>query len=452
MEESNADNLLRHHIENYVDFFRIFVNEERADYLRSYPNKSLRLKAIKKGNNTSPHYRFSQAEVLLQWALIELKFGDFFTAIRDIKKAYHLLDENARLFPSFTANKKSLGALHAILSTIPPQYKKGFEWISGMKGSIELGKQEIEEVLKYAEKEDFLFREETEAIYAYLQLHLLNKKEEAWQYINTTNIANQKHPMAIFVLANIAMRSNHNEEAIEILEQRFQHSQGRSFHFLDLMHGIALLNKLDPQASLYLDDFIKNYKGENYVKEAYQKLAWHGLLFGPDKAYDKYMLKCKTEGKMQIDEDKAAFQEAKSKEKPKPLLLKSRLLFDGGYYKKAAKLLIENSKILLADDHTQSEYNYRLGRINQALAHDYLALTYYQTCIRQEQQGRWSCNAALQSGIILEKQGLFEQAEQYFKKCLAIKPTYYASSLHQKAKAGLNRINQQELLVSPSKK
>ena len=52
----------------------------------------------------------------------------------------------------------------------------------------------------------------------------------------------------------------------------------------------------------------------------------------------------------------------------------------------------------------------------------------------------YACNAALQCGVIYEMNGNSDEAEAFFKKCLSMKPDDYQTSLHQKAKAGLNRL------------
>ena len=49
----------------------------------------------------------------------KLKFEEYFTAFNEVSKAYKLLTENQYRHPSFVANKKSLGILHAIIGTIP---------------------------------------------------------------------------------------------------------------------------------------------------------------------------------------------------------------------------------------------------------------------------------------------------------------------------------------------
>ena len=129
------------------------------------------------------------------------------------------------------------------------------------------------------------------------------------------------------------MRTGRNDVAIGILKGRPSGSDYLNYHYLDFMMGLAKTRKLESDASSYFEKFIQNYKGKNYIKEAYQKMAWNALLQGNKDKYWEYMYYVKTRGDDLIDDDKQALYEAESKHVPNVILLKSRILFDGGYYK-----------------------------------------------------------------------------------------------------------------------
>ena len=77
------------------------------------------------------------------------------------------------------------------------------------------------------------------------------------------------------------------------------------------------------------------FKGKNYIKEAYQKMGWNALIAGDMSRYKFYMERVKLYGDDVIDDDKQVPLEAESGIPPNVTLLKARLLFDGGYYKTA---------------------------------------------------------------------------------------------------------------------
>ena len=88
------------------------------------------------------------------------------------------------------------------------------------------------------------------------------------------------------------------------------------------------------------------------------------------------------------------------------------------------------------------ECAYRLGRINHALMDIPEAIYYYNYSIAFGINAPYfyACNAALQCGLIYEKQQDYKEAGRYFELCIKMYPEEYRTSLHQKAKAGLNRI------------
>ena len=52
----------------------------------------------------------------------------------------------------------------------------------------------------------------------------------------------------------------------------------------------------------------------------------------------------------------------------------------------------------------------------------------------------FAANAALQLGIIYEKQADFKKAAEYYELAQSMENVEYKNSINQKAKAGLNRI------------
>ena len=153
----NRNALAADYVDDYIDFFKIFITEEKANYERLSANRDYRLDRIDAlGDKKSPYHRYMQAQIRLHWAIVKVKFEDYLSAGLDIKKAYALLEENQKLFPNFVANKASLGVLHAVVGTIPDDYKWTVSLV-GMNGTIAQGQREIEEVLAYSRKNDFLF-------------------------------------------------------------------------------------------------------------------------------------------------------------------------------------------------------------------------------------------------------------------------------------------------------
>jgi len=434
-------NGMTYYIENYIDFFTLFIQEDQTLYKKLLPNRNFRINKIKNSSKNSPYYLFCQAEIILQWATIKLKFDDKIGAAKDVYDAYKLLEENKKLFPDFMENNKSLSIIHALAESVPSWVRK----IMGINGSVSLGTQEIAKLADKVALGNHMYKNEVIAIYSYILFYSNNKKEEAYQLYDTYRLDYKANPLIAFLKASMTHKTGRNEEAIKILEERQKSSHYFRFYYLDFMYGKYKLYRLDRDADIYINNFLKNFKGRHYIKEAYQKLAWYHLVVGNNpKNYLKNMNLCLIKGNSLIDEDIQAEKDAKLKRLPDEILLKARMLYDGGYYAKAQKLLVLNAKKYAATIH-DGEYFYRFGRVLDALKNYSDALEYYDaTIVKGDPDKYYACSAALYAGLISEELKSYKKAKRYFQKCIDSNPAGYSSSLHQKAKSGLDRLKNKQ--------
>jgi Tetratricopeptide repeat len=442
LRRKEPDNSVVYYIENYADCLKVFISEDQGIFDQLAPKVAKRLAALKASDASSPYYLFSQAQVRLLWAMNRAKFGEYLTAFNETSTAFSQLEANQKKFPSFMPNKMSLGILHAIVGSIPDNYKWGFKLLSGMNGTTQQGQSEIEQVIHYAKSNDFVFEQEALVMYAFLTLHLNNQNDNAWQLINSPKLKPKENLLAAFALSNVAMRTGRNDKAIEILQNRPANAAYYPFHFLDYQLGLCKMYRGDSDADTYIKRYVSNFHGRNYLKEANQRLAWFELLKGNWDGYKAYLEAAKSAGKSDIGGDKNALKEAKSGVAPNADLLRSRLLFDGGYYQKAYNYLSQKNDNNFAQEAEKLEFNYRLGRILQMLKKPNDAIVYFDKTIQAGKSTRYyfACNAALQMGIIYEENNNKTKAREYYNFCLALNPDDYADGLHSKAKAGLGRL------------
>jgi len=442
LKKEEPENLVPEYIENYIDFLKIIIDEDKSYYLKIKPLKQTRISKIKTGDPNSPYFLYFQAEINVQWALMRIKFEEYFTAFKELSAAQSLLKDNQKKFPDFIANQKTIGMLEAMLGTIPEKYQWGASWLSGIDASISGGRKKIESVLAYSQKNDFVFEKETMVSYGFLLLHLENQEADAWSFLKSSKLNPKENPLATFVLANVAMKSGNNDEAIKLLENRPKNLNYHPFPYLDCMLGIAKLNRLDKNADIPLLAYLQQFKGINYIKETYQKLAWHALLVKKDKTlFNFYQNQCKTKGAAKIGSDKSALKEANKGTIPNITLLKTRVLFDGGYYDQAKKE-ITSMNPEKESNQIQQEYFYRMGRILQKKENYENAIGNFNMSIHlaSNSASYFACNGALQIGIIYEKMNQKMNAKNYYEKCLDLSSDEYENSIHQKAKTGLLRI------------
>lgn len=438
-KKEHPDNLIPYYVENYIDFLTTYINENEAEFNKLEPNKSLRLDKLKNGDKQSPYYLYCQAEVLIQWAFSKLKFEAYLSAFTDVRKAYLLLEENSEKFPDFVANKKSLGMLHAIVGAIPDQYKWGVNLL-GMDGSIDQGLIELKSIIDYSKTNTFIFKQEVYLYYAFIALYLGRDANTAWNIVKDldtkTNLIN------VFCKASVAMRTGRNDLALEVLAGRPVGAEYFNYYYLDFMTGLAKSRKLDASANKSFEYFINNYKGKNYIKEAYQKMAWVALIQGNKDKYWEYMYYVKSRGDDLIDDDKQALYEAENKTMPNVTLLKSRLLFDGGYYKDALKQLEGKSIESFNSDKDKAEFTYRAGRIYDMAGMPDKAKGFYVATIKfgTNLPYYYAAGSAFYLGNIYETEKDYKNATKYYQLCLDMDNKEYHTSLNGLAKAGLNRV------------
>lgn len=443
-KQRDPENLVIPYLEDYIFFYTYYITEDADGFEALRDEKEKRLSLLELGPEDAPeHYQF-QAEVLLHWAMVRAKFDERYTAAREINQAFKMLKENERLFPGHMASMRVLYAMRAGFGSLPKKYKWVIRILSSLEGTIEEGIDGLHRVMDHARSHpEFIYGQETEIITALVFRHFLNEPEKGLELLRDRMGSKQSSPILRFAIANTAQASGANETVIVTLED-YDPGEGELpiLHF-EYMLGKAKVYRNDPDAAEHLLAYVQFFKGLHFIKEAYQKLAWNALIHHDAAGYGRYMKAIQTSGEALFEGDKQALEEANSGNRPNPELLKARLLFDGGYYPAALEILQELDQESL-NFPERLEFNYRSGRIHQALGDISEALGAYQRTLLEGRETHYyfPCNAALQSGLIYEQLGYPDRAREFFELCLSLEPSSYESSLHQKAKLGLNRIKQ----------
>lgn len=445
MKRTEPDNLMVNYIENFEETLKVFISESKPGYENLSYNVKNRIKAVEKGDAQSPYFLFTRAQMRLLHALNSLKFSSklgLLSVLDEVSTAYGELETNMKKFPDFMPNKMSLGALHALVGAVPDNYRGMFKFVSGMNGTIAQGQSELEEVITYSRSNDFIFEQETLVMYALLILQLNNDNDIAWAVVNNGKLNPKDNPLACFAMANVAMRTGRNDKAVEFLQNRPTGTEFFPMPYLDFMLGSAKLYRGDTDAKVFLQRFLNNFSGHDNIKTAYQRLAWHALLYGDSAGYMSFMEKCKTQGRAEGGNDKNAMKEAKAGIIPEGTLLAGRLLFDGGYYSKAEEIMIAKNENQFSTPEQKLEWSYRLGRILQMLKRYTESINYYDKTIKDGHNSRtyFPCNAALQLGLIYETLNKYAKAREFYNYCLSLNPDDHADALHTKAKVGLSRL------------
>ena len=419
----------------------MFFNEDADEYAIRKPKIEERIKLLEQGPQNSPFYRYCLSMVYVQKSFIEIKFAENWRASWDARKAFLLIKENKRLFQTFTPNDLLYGGMQAIISTIPSGYSF-FANLIGLNGSLSDGLTLLKNFAYSNDPYAKLFNNESAFIYCYVSYHIGNKKTEALKFIQDKKLDVVNNYLLCYMAANLAVVDKHLDLAKSIILNKNKSPEYFPLPIWDYELGFINLDHLELQeAANYLENYISKFKGNFYTKDTYLKLSWCYYLQGNMKAAETARMNILKKGTTDTDADKQALKDAKSGVWPNAILLKARLLSDGGYFQEALALLNNKNLNSFVLEGEKLEYQYRLGRINDDLKKDEQAIVYYNSAINLGITSKeyYAARAALQIGEIYEREGKKKLAIPYFEKCLSLKDHEYKNSLDQKAKAGLQR-------------
>jgi hypothetical protein len=448
-KKKNPTNKLTIYIESQIDFLNAFISERKSILDTLKENNSERIDLLKTQPENSPYQKFIIAEMQLQCAVVRIKFEEYFGAVYQIRSAYKLLQENQQEFPQFIPNLKGLGLIHVAVGSIP----KTFSWagnLFGLNGTVREGIDELQTLYfeSTKQKEYSFIKEEAIIMLTFLELNLdkrnrdLGKIRNRYQNIETIN----SKPLMLFSKCFFHTAAAENDSVIYLLSNRKKDPTAFQLYYLDFMEGTARLNNLDFSAVENFEIYSRNYKGNTYKKSVIQREAWIELLKGSTENYIKIISSCKIVKKDEnfTDEDKQAINEAKQGIIPNKILLRSRLLFDGGYYNRALKELAGVPISNFPSQRDQIEFTYRLARIFEKLNKREQSIEFYESTLKNGANYSYyfAANSSLLLAQMYENDGNIVKAKEYFKKTLSLRNHEYQNSIDQKAKAGLNRLGE----------
>ncbi len=393
---------------------------------------------------------FTRAVVLFFSSFTHGRYGNYMASVRDFNRAYRTAGRLRSHYPRYAPGQMMHGVILVLFGSMPENYK----WLlrlMNIPGDVDKGLEILHKVYKdnrndpsYRFHEEHLFF----LVFSYRNFspepENLRQMEQYYQHPRVKQWL-VRSPMIRYSKVMLLKDLGENDRAISWMERPYRVHPQVSFLYLDAyVYGMSLLQKMDyAGAKAAFNSYLDRYSGDLYVKASRQKLAWIALLTSGKGAYQKEIRQVEGRGSLITGADKWAQQEMESGKPPNRILLKARLLFDGGYYQQALKeLLRHNPSQAYSSTKDGLEYRYRLGRIYDKLEEHQKAIANYAITIKQGGEEPWyyAANAALMTGEIHLRRGEKELARKAFEKCLEIHPESYKESIHQKAKARLKSL------------
>lgn len=428
-----------HYVKSLADVTEILITEDAKLYKKYEDHEEDYLDGLREMDESDPHYRYYNAEIRIQWAIVKIMFDEDMKAGMSLKTAYNYIEKNIERYPDFESNYKAYGSLHVLFAVVPESY----HWILrlfGIKGNAILGWEELNKI-----RPDNPYWLETGLIKALISLNILNKEEQTLGLIDELRKSNQDNLILNYLYNTALIKYAKSEQALPNLRKLLFTSA--EYHRIDNVYyklgEIYMQKQQYPLARYHLSKFLNQYEGRNYIKDTWFKIFLSYWLEGNEKMAEIHWNKAKESGRTFASADRNANSILEEDNYPNQQLMKARLATDGGYFTLATQALKNIQQGTLADKKDESEYFYRYGRLYDKTGKDQDAIFNYLNAIKKAGKENWyfAPAACLYTGYIYESRQNYTKAEFYYEKALSYKKHPYKAGIDHKAYAALELIN-----------
>lgn len=440
---TRPDNLCIDILESHADLYELYFNESREAFRASYPLFSKRIERFEDAPGDSPFRGYGLGVIHLCKALAAIRFEKNLDAAWDIRKSYLYLRDNRRKHPGFSPNDVFFGLLSTLLGSLPNNYQ-WFLNIIGMTGDINGGISMVHGYILSKGPYRRVARDVAMLVYPYLVVLYEGKPDKALKFLDQAGYDFKNNHLHAYMATNLQLVNNQARRSVETAEGILKSDAYIDVPFWHFEKGFGYLNqmKLDQSEAEFLR-FVGRYRGNFYMKDAYEKLSWIAYLRNDRMKADEYRKRVLQKGSTVTDADKTAMRNAESGGWPHPLLLKARLLSDGGLFRESMEALKGKTMDDFQNPAHKAEFAYRIGRNLDLMGDRDLAIRHYDSAIGTGRDVRdyFAARSALQAALIFEEKRDYTKANAYFKTALSMKDHPYKNSIDQKAKSGVYRCN-----------
>jgi tetratricopeptide (TPR) repeat protein len=438
--QSNPGNGFAVYLEHYSDCIELIVTEDTRVYDRLIDSYSKRMEMIDRMDDGTPCSSWLQAEILFQTGLAQVKFGTRINGVTKMLSSFERIKSHRRKYPDFWQNRKLTGVFNIVLDNIPPFLRWAAD-LFGYTGDSLLGLYQLENYAEQARNIPGLAEEGV--IMVNLGCLLARDEEKAFETFRGNDPSLLEPVLVKYLYANSATFVYRNDVALSILSGIDKNELQVGFYALPYATGRCRLNHLEPDAKVYLLDFIENYEVLDYKKAACNRLSYSYFLEGNMEKYEEYKAKVFTIGQTLRDRDQEAVLESSDPLLPHADLLRARFLCDGGYFDEALGIVNTIRPETLSERAYRLEYHYRKGRILQLSGKPDQAIP---ELTRAYEDGKtdlttFATRSALNLGKIYEDRKEYALAVQWYERCLqTFSQKHTTQGVEESASKSLKRI------------
>ena len=420
-----------------TDFVEYLSIGDEDLYNRIVNTYSRKIDELDEYNNKTDAFYAVKSEMYLFYAALKFTHSDYFASSVNVYKSYFYSKKALKVNPKGYAVLKVRGIFQIVLASVPEE----FAWIldlAGLKGNIQTGIKYLKQFNIY-EKSVYGSSIFGKLILCTIQEKVLNEPNQAMIYVNQI----QKTTVSLFYEAKLNRKIGKNDTAIILFQELNDSGNAKRIPISYYWYASSKLNRLDTNAVHYMLQYLKDYKGDFYRRSAYLRLCWYYTLFNNPDSIEFYKNAFYKSNTSISDIDIQAESEMKILPSVHHDLLKSRLLFDGGYYDKSLLVINSLDTSSFTNKKHKVEYLYRYARLFHKLNNSKKAVLFYLKCIDESKNMKYyfAPFSALQLAKIYEQKQQPQNALFYYKLSLKLNKGEYKNSIEYQAKAGINQLS-----------
>jgi len=438
--KESPDNYYAYYLAHYVDAFDLMINTSEESYLRFVDNYEKRREIMDEKDMDSPYYLEFEGEMQLYMGVFNIIMGDRFSGVRRAYGGYKKIYRNLDKYPDFQPGLKIASLFDVALSNLPP-FIRWAVGAFGISGDAERGLRVLNNY--FEETKDIRGLNSDAALFTILAYKLDKNPQKGYEVYSEINPDILDYTLLDYLYANVAYRSGHNEQAVELMKKINPDEMEIPFHPYYYMTGKILLRKLDPEAGFYLKKYLDMYKANDYRKEIDYKLATFYLINGNKIKFEIYKSLTCEEGDRVTERNREATYDCELDYIPDPELVKAKLLLDGSYLERFHEIIdsypIEANTFLPY----VLEYNLLLARYNLRTGKTFEATNLFKKVIEkgEDEDYYFAAEAAMYLGRIYENKNK-TLAIKYYEKAEDLYDSDYYEYIDDQSRKALKRLEE----------
>jgi hypothetical protein len=435
-KKEDPGNLYYEYLENWLEVMELALYEQDDrynKYIRTFENRIKRVQS--RNDQSSPSYHILLGEMYAHAGMAHILYGDYLDGFRKILSADKNVKENLRQHPGFWMNNKMGGTLNVAFDMMPP-ILKWFASAFGLKGDSRTGYRQLDQYLKSVQNQPGL-KGEALLYYAFV-LKMSKRDQDAMDILQAGVDIGHAPAIDIFMLSNMLYVNGRNEDALYVLAGFPKDKIEIPFRHIDYLEGRAKMNRLDQDAYVPFQRFLKASNFKNNKRDVCMKLAYHYYMQDKMDKYQYFKQQVDRYPKAKMDRDREADVEKARPYNPHPQLLMMRFLTAGGYSGRALEIGRSIKPNTLWNPAYQAEYFLLMGKIQlkDRQLDECIASCNKAIGVGRSLKEHYASEAALVAGIAAQKQNKPGEADSFWKLALKIdgQDDVYVENIHKIAK------------------